>query len=185
MLHFDFVVSYFCVTKSDLGKKEFLWACSSGAWACVSAQRPGRSGWSRRLRDHIFNHRHEAKKVNQNTLNASPWWHTSSSRALPPAPTPKSAAKRGSIVQVHEPVGDSFHSNRHSWFYLLVVLGTGFHVIQASLEHAAVLPLTSPPPTSKITDVPLTSQLVRLQMCTPTPHYLLILQTKSSSDNCG
>lgn len=67
MLHFDFVVSYFCVTKSDLGKKEFLWACSSGAWACVSAQRPGRSGWSRRLRDHIFNHRHEAKKVNQNT----------------------------------------------------------------------------------------------------------------------
>lgn len=68
MLHFDFVVSvsfYFCVIKSDLGKEEFLWACSSGAWACVSAQRHGRRGWGRRLRDHIFNHRHEANIVNQ------------------------------------------------------------------------------------------------------------------------
>lgn len=33
MLHLDFIVSvsfYFCVTKSVLGKEEFLWACSSG-----------------------------------------------------------------------------------------------------------------------------------------------------------
>lgn len=68
MLYFDFVISvifYFCVTKSDLGKEEFLRACSSGAWACVSAQRHGRSGWGRRLMDHIFNHRHEAKIGNQ------------------------------------------------------------------------------------------------------------------------
>lgn len=68
MLYFDFVGSvsfYVCVTKSDLGKGEFLWACSCGAWACVSSQRCGRSDWGRRLRDRIFNHRREAKKVNQ------------------------------------------------------------------------------------------------------------------------
>lgn len=66
MLHFDFVVSvifYFCVTKSDLGKEEFL-------WACVSMQRHGRGGWGRRLPDHIFNHRHEAKMVSQERVES-------------------------------------------------------------------------------------------------------------------
>lgn len=126
----------------------------------VSAQRHGRRGWGSRLRDHIFNHRHEANIVNQK------WVVSIHSKRQPlvtyflqqDTPTPKSAAKWESTAQIQEPVGGGgiSHSNWHSLFCLVFVFGTGSHVVRASLEHAAVLPLTS--------------QIVRLQMCLSPPN---------------
>lgn len=77
----------------------------------VSAQRHGRRGWGSRLRDHIFNHRHEANIVNQK------WVVSIHSKRQPlvtyflqqDTPTPKSAAKWESTAQIQEPVGGGGH----------------------------------------------------------------------------